>query len=109
MTEVLFSSSAETNADSTLIAFRVQEEQSCGGYLTARKAMVVAAARVASLRQLAAEQPRRVDYRDAYYKALDTYNHAAARTRLAFNAWHRSQLRSDARWTDTQGRTAGAA
>ena len=99
---------ANTAADKTLQALRLQEEQVCGRYLEARQAMVKAAARAASVKRLADEHPNRVDYRDAYYTALDAYNAAAARTELAFNAWHRAQLRSDTRWTATEGRRLAA-
>lgn len=87
-----------------LTALRLSEEQACAGYLVARKAMVSAAARLASHRQLAAEQPARADYRKAYYRALEDYNAAADRTRLAYNVYIRSQIRTDARWTVTEGR-----
>lgn len=91
--------------ETTLTALRLSEEKACAGYLAARKAMVTAAARLASHRQLAAEQPTRVDYRKAFYRALDAYNDAVARTRLAWNAYIRSQVRTDARWTATAGRS----
>jgi hypothetical protein len=115
MTETLASTAANaTNVDTTLMSLRIHEEQACAGYLAARRAMMALARLTASLRQLCAEQPSRVDYRDAFYKALDDYNHAGARTRLAYNRWIRAQLRTDSRWTDTEGRdvdarTAGAA
>lgn len=93
-----------SNVDTTLMAFRAQEERACAGYLAARKAMVTTAARLASYRQLVAEHPARVDYREAFYSALDAYNAAVARTRLAYNRYIRSQVRTDAQWTITEGR-----
>jgi hypothetical protein len=112
MTETLASTAdnttTATNVDMTLMSLRVKEEQACAGYLAARRAMMNLARLTASLRQLSAEQPTRVDYRDAFYKALDDYNHAGQRTRLAYNRWVRAQLRTDSRWTDTEGRNGGA-
>jgi hypothetical protein len=114
MTETLASTADNTtttasNVDTTLMSLRVNEEQACAGYLAARKAQMSLARLTASLKQLVAEQPTRVDYRDAFYKALDGYNHAGQRTRLAYNRWLRAQLRTDARWTATEGRKADAA
>lgn len=108
MTENLASTATTntaTNVDTTLMSLRVKEEQACAGYLAARKAMMNLARLTASLQQLTREQPNRGDYQQAFYKALDDYNHAGQRTRLAYNRWQRAQLRSDARWTDTEGRT----
>jgi hypothetical protein len=109
MTETLASTAdnVSSTVDTTLMSLRVHEEQACAGYLAARKAMMSLARLTASLKQLTAEQPTRVDYRDAFYKALDDYNHAGERTRLAYNRWVRAQLRTDSRWTDTAGRNGG--
>lgn len=111
MTETVASTADNvvSTVDTTLIALRAKEEQACAGYLAAHKAMKHAVMRAASMRQLSLQQPSRVDYREAYNKALDDFNAACERTRLAYNRWQRAQLRYDARWTDTEGRSAGAA
>jgi hypothetical protein len=109
MTETLASTADNaSNVDTTLMSLRINEEQACAGYLAARKSMMYLAGRAASLRQLTLEQPKRVDYRDAFNKALSDFNHAGERTRLAYNRWVRAQLRTDSRWTDTEGRNGGA-
>lgn len=87
----------------TLTALRLSEEKACAGYLAARKDMKTVAVRLVSRRQLAIEQPSRVDYRRAFYQALEDYNTAAARTRRAYNAYIQAQIRSDAQWTVTEG------
>jgi hypothetical protein len=84
-------------------ALRTAEEHACAGYLAARKAMITAAARAASLAQLARERPR-ADYRTAADRAAGDYTAAVHRTRLAYSRWQRAQLFSDAAWTDTAGR-----
>lgn len=93
-----------TAGDATLLALRLSEERACAGYLNARKAMVALAGRAASLGQLVAERPNRVDYRAARNNALAAYGAAAERTRLAWSGWQRAQLRYDAAWTVTEGR-----
>jgi hypothetical protein len=95
--------------DPTLMSLRLHEEQACAGYLAARKAMKFAAAHAASMRQLSLEQPTRVDYRNAFNKASGDFLAASERTQLAYDRWIRAQLRTDAHWTETAGRTAGAA
>jgi hypothetical protein len=110
MTETLASTAdnVKSTVDTTLMSLRLKEEQACAGYLAAHKAMKYAAVRAASMRQLSMQQPTRVDYRDAAYKASDDFNAACERTRLAYNRWIRAQLRTDSRWTDTEGRNGGA-
>lgn len=90
----------------TLTAFRLSEEEAAAGYLLARREMVRLAGRVASVRQLVAERPLRADYRAGLRDAETAFGAAAQRTRLAFERWHRAQLRSDAHWTATHGRVA---
>ena len=94
------------NGGPGLVAFRLSEEHAAQGYLTARKAMVTQAARVASVRQLVREQPLRADYRAALRAAETAHADAARRTGLAFERWHAAQLRSDAHWTATTGKAA---
>ena len=93
------------NADTSLAALRLAEEQACGRYLAARKAQIRLGARVGSLAQLVAEQPKRADYRDARDRAIEAHGDAVQRTRLAYLAWQRAQMRADAMWTATEGRT----
>lgn len=93
-----------TGADVTLAAFQLAEEQACERYLEARKSMVSLAARMVSLKQLATEQPKRVDYRNARDEAVSAYEAAVQRTRLAWVSWQRAQLRYDSAWTTTKGR-----
>jgi hypothetical protein len=93
-----------TREDVTLAAFRLSEERACARYLEARRATVASAGRFASLNQLVAENPKRVDYRRARDNAVTTYKAAVERTRLAWLSWQRAQLRSDGAWTVTKGR-----
>jgi hypothetical protein len=106
MTESLSSSLAlagnNSIDDSRLSALYVREEQACAGYLTARKAMTHAAARLASHRRLADEQPQRVDYRQAFYQALETFNDAVKRTEIAYTRYLNAQVRTDTCWTALQ-------
>ncbi|GAB3580384.1 hypothetical protein GCM10027445_50590 [Amycolatopsis endophytica] len=89
-----------------LVALRLSEERAAEGYLTARREMVRLASRVASIRQLVTERPMRADYRAALRDAQAAHGAAVQRTGLAYQRWHRAQLRSDAHWTDTAGRAA---
>ncbi|WP_115945077.1 MULTISPECIES: hypothetical protein [Amycolatopsis] len=88
------------------MALRLSEERAAEGYLAARREMVRLAARVASIRQLVTEQPTRADYRAALRDAQVAHGAAVERTGLAYQRWHAAQLRSDARWTATEGRAA---
>lgn len=82
-----------------LTAFRLAEEQACGGYLMARKAMVRLAAQVASIAQLVREHPNRTDYRTVLGQLVGKQIDAEQRTRLAWQLWQRAQRRADAFWT----------
>jgi hypothetical protein len=93
-----------TTGDNGLTALRLAEEKKCAGYLEARKAMVALAGRVASLRLLAAQHPRRADYRRARDAAVEEYHAAVDRTRLAWSVYQRAQMRADLVWTATEGR-----
>lgn len=83
---------------SPLAAFRLAEEQACGGYLKARKAMVRLAAQVASIAQLVREHPSRADYRAVLGQLVGRQLDAEQRTRLAYQRWQRAQFRADAFW-----------
>ncbi|GGM34675.1 hypothetical protein GCM10012275_02430 [Longimycelium tulufanense] len=83
---------------------RLAEEKACTGYLAARKAQMRLGARVMSLRQLVTEHPSRTDYRAAWNAAALAFYDAVQRTRLAYAAWHRAQVRTDAKWTATESR-----
>ncbi|MDQ0378602.1 hypothetical protein [Amycolatopsis thermophila] len=89
-----------------LVALRLSEERAAEGYLAARRDMVRLASRIASLRQLASEQPMRADYRVALRDAQVAHGAAVERAGLAYQRWQRAQLRSDAHWTATEGRAA---
>ncbi|WP_020418544.1 hypothetical protein [Amycolatopsis sp. ATCC 39116] len=89
-----------------LVALRLSEERAAEGYLAARREMVRLAARVASMRQLVAEQPARADYRAALREAQVAHGAAVERAGLAYQRWQRAQLRADAQWTATEGRAA---
>ncbi|MDQ3405251.1 MAG: hypothetical protein M3548_17975 [Actinomycetota bacterium] len=91
---------------SVVSALRLSEERACGGYLAARKAMVGTGTRALSLGRLAAEQPGRADYRDAWLAARADHTAALNRTEIAYDRWLRAQLRTDSAWTATTGRTA---
>jgi hypothetical protein len=86
------------------LRFRLAEEQACAGYLTARAAMVRWAGRAVSLGRLAAEQPQRADYRQAWAAAVAAHTDATVRTQTAWQLWQAAQLRTDAAWTATTGR-----
>lgn len=92
--------------NATLVAFRLSEEKAAAGYLAARREMVALAARVASVRQLVSERPARADYRAKLRAVQAAHGAAVARTGVAFERYHRAQLRADAHWTATQGRAA---
>lgn len=92
--------------DNMLIALRLSEERAATGYLAARREMVVLAARMASVRQMVAERPARADYRVVLAAVEAAHSAAVARTHRAFERYHRAQLRSDSRWTETLGRAA---
>jgi hypothetical protein len=111
MTEALSSSLAlagdNSTDDSRLSGLYLREEKACGGYLAARKAMTHAAALLASHRRLADEQPKRVDYRQAFYRALESFNDATRRTEIAYTRYLNAQVRTDTCWTATEGRFKG--
>ncbi|GGM77435.1 hypothetical protein GCM10012275_55170 [Longimycelium tulufanense] len=87
---------------------RLAEEKACAGYLAARKAQMRLGARVASLRQLVAEQPTRPDYRAAWDAAALAFGDAVQRTRLAYACWQRAQVAADAAWTAAEGHAQAA-
>ncbi|GGM83364.1 hypothetical protein GCM10012275_62480 [Longimycelium tulufanense] len=91
-----------------LSALRAAELEACAGYLVARKAQMRMGARVASLRQLVAEQPTRTDYRAAWDAAALAFYDAVQRTRVAYAKWQRAQLVADTAWTASEGRTPPA-
>ena len=95
-----------SSGSSVVVALRLAEEQACAGYLTARTAMVRWAARAVSLGRLAAEQPQRGDYRQAWTAAVSAHTDATVRTQTAWQLWQDAQLRTDAAWTATAGRAA---
>lgn len=90
--------------DLTLTALYLAEEQACAGYVTARKAQMRLATRMASLYQLTVEQPCHAGYRAALIALGRQYRDARERTDLALTRWHEAQLCTDGRWTDTAGR-----
>lgn len=90
--------SKTTYVASPLTALRLAEEQAAASYLTARKAMIRAAARVASVGQLVKERPNRADYRKALGQLMGRQFDAEQRTRLAWERWQRAQVRADAFW-----------
>jgi hypothetical protein len=96
----------DTMEDHSLTAFRLSEEEAAAHYLATRREMVRLAGRVASVRQLVTERPTRASYRRSLTAAEAAFGAATQRTRLAFERWHRAQLRSDSYWTATYGRTA---
>lgn len=87
-----------------LAGLKAAEEQACGGYVTARKAQIALAPRLASLHRLVTEQPRRTDYRVALSQAASRYRAAKQRTDLAYQRWQAATRGYDAVWQDTQGR-----
>lgn len=91
--------STVTSIVSPLAAFRLAEEQACGGYLKARKALVRLAAQVASISLLVQEHPTRADYRTVLGQLMGRKFDAEQRTRLAYQRWQRAQLRADAFWS----------
>lgn len=101
-TEIGRSSSGECS----MVVLRLSEERACAGYLAARKAMVKAGARALSVGRLAGEHPGRADYRDAWLSARAEHTAAVERTEIAYRRWLRAQLRTDAAWTATTGRSA---
>jgi hypothetical protein len=91
-----------------LTAFRLSEERAAARYLAARRDLVRAATRAASVRQLAAERPERADYRAAVDDAVRTHSAAMRRTFSAWERWQQAQRRSDGFWTCNQGAEVAA-
>lgn len=88
----------------SLVALRLAEEMACGGYLTARKAMMAAASRGLSLLVLSEQHPQRADYRQQAAIARRLFGDAERRTQAAYERWQGAVRRSDSLWTDTEGR-----
>lgn len=90
-----------------LHALYVAMENAAGRYLLARKAMNSHAQRVASLADLVAQQPNRLDYRMAHRAATERHADAVSRTGLAYRLWQEASRAYDTLWTATHGRATG--
>jgi hypothetical protein len=91
-------------ATTSLHALYLRTEEAAAGYLAAHKALRTLDRHVAGLRLLVAAQPRRIDYRAAWRKAVADHAEAVDRADLAHRLWQEASQRYDALWTATLGR-----
>ncbi|MFC0540647.1 hypothetical protein [Kutzneria chonburiensis] len=91
----------------SLHALYLRMETTAAGYLTAHKALRTLDQHKAGLSLLVAAQPRRIDYRAAWRKAVADHAEAVDRANLAYQQWQDAGHAYDTLWTATRGRATG--